>query len=210
MPSRRATMVRPAVPRHRRLHAGAHQRAHRRGSSGTAWRCMLEPISARLASSFSRNGISAAATDTSCFGDTSIAVTSSGLTSRKSPCRRTETRSWVNRPSVVHRRIRLGDDELLLLHRREIAGLLLHHPVLHQHVRRLDEAVFVHLRKGRQRVDQPDVGPFRRLDRADAPVMRRVHVAHLETGPLARQTARPRGRTGGACASPPTAGWSGP
>ena len=37
-------------------------------SSGTAWRCMFEPISARLASSFSRNGISAAATDTSCFG----------------------------------------------------------------------------------------------------------------------------------------------
>ncbi len=36
--------------------------------SGTAWRCMLEPMSARLASSFSRNGMSAAATDTSCFG----------------------------------------------------------------------------------------------------------------------------------------------
>jgi hypothetical protein len=33
---------------------------------------MFEPISARLASSFSRNGISAAATDTSCLGDTSI------------------------------------------------------------------------------------------------------------------------------------------
>jgi hypothetical protein len=33
---------------------------------------MFEPISARLASSFSRNGISEAATDTSCFGDTSI------------------------------------------------------------------------------------------------------------------------------------------
>ena len=40
--------------------------------SGTAWRCMLEPISARLASSFSRNGISAAATETSCLGDTSM------------------------------------------------------------------------------------------------------------------------------------------
>ena len=40
--------------------------------SGTAWRCMFEPISARLASSFSRNGISAAATETSCFGETSM------------------------------------------------------------------------------------------------------------------------------------------
>ena len=42
--------------------------APRLRSSGTAWRCMFEPISARLASSCSRNGISAAATDTSCFG----------------------------------------------------------------------------------------------------------------------------------------------
>ena len=40
-------------------------------SSGTAWRCMLEPISARLASSFSRNGMSEAATETSCLGETS-------------------------------------------------------------------------------------------------------------------------------------------
>ena len=44
-------------------------------TSGTAWRCMLEPISARLASSFSRNGMSAAATETSCFGDTSTKST---------------------------------------------------------------------------------------------------------------------------------------
>ena len=43
-------------------------------SSGTAWRCMFEPMSARLASSFSRNGISAAATETICLGDTSIRV----------------------------------------------------------------------------------------------------------------------------------------
>ena len=35
-------------------------------SVGTAWRCMFEPMSARLASSCSRNGMSAAATDTIC------------------------------------------------------------------------------------------------------------------------------------------------
>jgi hypothetical protein len=40
--------------------------------SGTAWRCMLAPMSARLASSCSRKGTSAAATDTIWFGDTSI------------------------------------------------------------------------------------------------------------------------------------------
>ncbi|CFP61306.1 Uncharacterised protein [Bordetella pertussis] len=39
---------------------------------GTAWRCMLAPISARLASSCSRNGISDAATDTICDGATSM------------------------------------------------------------------------------------------------------------------------------------------
>ena len=37
-------------------------------SSGTAWRCMLEPMRARLASSCSRNGMSAVATDTICLG----------------------------------------------------------------------------------------------------------------------------------------------
>jgi hypothetical protein len=41
-------------------------------SSGTDWRCMFEPIRARLASSCSRNGIIAVATDTICRGETSI------------------------------------------------------------------------------------------------------------------------------------------
>ena len=41
-------------------------------SVGTAWRCMFEPMSARFASSCSRKGISEAATDTICFGDTSM------------------------------------------------------------------------------------------------------------------------------------------
>ena len=47
-------------------------------SVGTAWRCMFEPISARFASSCSRNGISEAATDTICFGDTSMYLILSG------------------------------------------------------------------------------------------------------------------------------------
>ena len=41
-------------------------------SSGTDWRCMFEPISARLASSCSRNGIIAVATDTIWRGETSM------------------------------------------------------------------------------------------------------------------------------------------
>lgn len=41
-------------------------------SRGTACRCMLEPIRARLVSSFSRKGMSAVATETSCLGETSM------------------------------------------------------------------------------------------------------------------------------------------
>ena len=40
--------------------------------SGTAWRCMFEPIRARDASSCSRNGIIAVATDTIWRGETSM------------------------------------------------------------------------------------------------------------------------------------------
>ena len=49
-------------------------------SSGTAWRCMFEPISARLASSCSRNGIIAVVTDQICSGETSMRSTSLGAT----------------------------------------------------------------------------------------------------------------------------------
>ncbi len=41
-------------------------------NKGTACLIMLEPINALFASSFSKKGISAAATDTNCFGDTSM------------------------------------------------------------------------------------------------------------------------------------------
>ena len=40
--------------------------------SGTAWRIMLAPISARLASSCSRNGTSAAETEMTCMGEMSM------------------------------------------------------------------------------------------------------------------------------------------
>ncbi len=66
-------------------------------SSGTAWRCMFEPMSARLASSFSRNGISAAATETSCFGETSMNPMSSGRAIKYSLPWRHEIRSSTKR-----------------------------------------------------------------------------------------------------------------
>ena len=69
-----------------------------------------------------------------------------------------------------------------------------HLAVLHLAVRRLDEAELVDPRVAAERADQADVRTFRRLDRADAAVVRRVHVAHFEAGALARQPARPEGR----------------
>jgi len=60
-------------------------------SSGTAWRCMLEPIRARLASSCSRNGIRAAATLTNCLGETSMKLTSSRAERMKLPPLRAST-----------------------------------------------------------------------------------------------------------------------
>ena len=52
--------------------------------------------------------------------------------------------------------------------------------VLHLAVRRLDEAVLVDARKAAQRADQPDVRTFRRFNRADTAIVRRMDVANFE------------------------------
>ncbi len=59
MPESRATWVSRPVP----------TRARSGRSKGTAWRCMFEPIRARLASSCSRKGINEAATEMTCTGE---------------------------------------------------------------------------------------------------------------------------------------------
>src|ERR1700727_1024098 len=61
-------------------------------------------------------------------------------------------------------------------------------PALDLAVRRLDEAVVVDTRKAGQRADQTDVRTFRRFDRADAAVVRRVNVADFEASAFARET----------------------
>ncbi len=69
-----------------------------------------------------------------------------------------------------------------------------HAAALHLAIRRLDEAVVVDPRIAAQRRDQSDVRTFRRLNRADTAVVRRVNVADFESRALTRQTARPKGR----------------
>jgi hypothetical protein len=61
---------------------------------------MLAPISARLASSCSRNGISEAATDTICAGATSMYWTRSGEVSTDSPFSRQRHQLVGQRPSL--------------------------------------------------------------------------------------------------------------
>src|ERR1700677_1973759 len=59
-------------------------------------------------------------------------------------------------------------------------------------IRRFDEAVLVDAREAGERRDETDVRPFRRLNRADAAVVRGVHVADFEACALTRQTTRPK------------------
>ena len=64
--------------------------------TGTACRCMLDPIKALLASSCSRNGIKEAAIETTCCGDTSIKSILSGDINSNSFACLTATRSSTN------------------------------------------------------------------------------------------------------------------
>src|SRR5439155_6997312 len=59
---------------------------------------------------------------------------------------------------------------------------------------RLEEAVWVDAAVARERADEADVRPFRRLDRTDPAVVRIVHVADVESGALARQATWPERR----------------
>ena len=180
-------------------------------SSGTAWRCMFEPISARLASSCSRNGIIAVATDQICSGETSIRSTSFGATVTYWPaCVRQRISSPIELALVVDRRVGLGDDPLLLLGGVEVDDLVGDHAVLDDPVRGRDEAVLGDLRVGGQRADQADVRTLGGLDRAHAAVVGRVHVAHLDRRALARQAAGAERRQAAAVRQARRASWSGP
>ncbi len=160
-------------------------------SRGTAWRCMFEPISARLASSCSRNGISAVATDQIWVGETSIRSTSFGETTTYSPSRE---RHWTWGPLsllglLVDQRGRLGDHVVLLLGCVQVDDLVRDHAVLDDPVRGRDEAVLGDLRVGGQRADQADVRPLGGLDRAHPAVVGRVDVADLDRSALAGEAA---------------------
>ena len=158
-------------------------------SSGTAWRCMFEPISARLASSCSRNGISAVATDQIWVGETSIRSTSLGSRGRVLLLGGTDedARAFQFLRLRIDLGVRLGDHFVLLLGRVEVDDLVADDAVLDLPVGGRDEAVLGDLGVGGQRADQADVRALRGLDRAHPAVVGRVHVADLDRGPLTGQ-----------------------
>jgi hypothetical protein len=84
----------------------------------------------------------------------------------------------------------------------EIDDLVRHLAVLTTPVRRLDEAELGHGRHRRERADQADVRALRRLDRAHAPVVGRVDVAHLDRSALAGEAAAPSELSRRRCVSP--------
>src|SRR5215211_3595229 len=90
----------------------------------------------------------------------------------------------------VDLRVRLGDDQVLLLSGVEVDDLVRHDAVGHDAIGGRHEAVLGDLGEARKRAHQADVRALRRLDRAHAAIVRRVHVAHLDRRALARETAR--------------------
>jgi hypothetical protein len=133
------------------LDAGADERGLRR-SSGTAWRCMLEPISARLASSCSRNGISAlrrrpsGAARRPCSRRSRSDVGRSPKTPSPSLVRAARWRGRTCRRLAelarlgIERRVCLRDDVLLLLVGGQVVDLVGDLAVDDLAVRGLDEA----------------------------------------------------------------------
>ena len=94
--------------------------------------------------------------------------------------------------SVDHR-VGLGHEEVLLLVGREVFDGIADAAIGHLAVGCFDEAEIVDPGKGAERADQADVRTFRRLDRADAAIVRRVHVADFEPGAVAAETTGPEG-----------------
>ncbi len=92
--------------------------------------------------------------------------------------------------ALVERRVRLCDDVLALFDRRQIRNVGRDLAAVDLAIRRFEKTVFVQLRVQRHRIDQANVRPFRRFNRAYATVVRRMHVSYFEAGTLARQSAR--------------------
>src|SRR5699024_1763103 len=91
-------------------------------------------------------------------------------------------------------RVRLGDNEAVLLIGGQVIDLLGELAVDNTTVGGFDETEGVHAGVGRQGTDQADVRAFRGFNRAHAAVVGRVNVSHLDAGALTGQTTRAESR----------------
>ena len=145
---------------------------------------MFEPINARLASSCSRNGIRPAETPTICFGEMSMYWTCSTGIVWKSVWYRAMTLSALELAVLVGRRVGRGEVGLALLVGPQPDDLVGQLAVLDLAVGRDQEAVLVDPGVDRPASEiRPMFVPSGRLDRADAAVVRDVHVADFEARP---------------------------
>ncbi len=128
-----------------------------------------------------------------CLGETSMYWSSSGAAGGVVALVPAGDRGLQEVARLVYLRARLGDVVLVLVHGREVLDLLGDLAALYLAVGSLEKAVLVDRRVGREADDEADVRAFRRLDGAHAPVVGVVDVAHLEAGPVARETAGAEG-----------------
>ena len=88
-------------------------------------------------------------------------------------------------------RVGLGNDKVLVAVSAKIDNLVRHVAIVDLPIRSLDETEFVHPANVLSEADQADVRAFRRFDRADASVVRRMNVSNLEARAITTQTTRP-------------------
>ena len=101
----------------------------------------------------------------------------------------------VQQPAVgVQRGAGLGDHIIALFDSGQVFDIVRDPALDHFTIRRLQKAILIGPGVNGQRVNQADIGPLGRLDGTDAAIMGGMHIAHLKTGPLAGQAARPQGR----------------
>jgi len=91
---------------------------------------------------------------------------------------------------VIDFGISLGDDVIAFFNRRQEFDLICDFVVADLTVWGFHKTVGIGARIQGQRVDQTDVRTFRRFNRADTTIVRRMHVANFKAGTLTRQTAR--------------------
>ena len=91
-------------------------------------------------------------------------------------------------PFIINGRIGLGDGKILFFKGIQKFYFFGDFGLCHHPVRGFNKTIFVDPGIGAQGHNQTDIGPFRSLNGTDAPIMRWMHVAHLETRPFAGKT----------------------